>query len=81
MIEAFKLMADFGIDGAQHSLKQPGLVGEVVMQRSAGNARLGRQGIERDLCEAPFGEGAAGGGDEQRRRLFGGLRAGGKSGS
>ena len=78
-VEAVKLMANLGIDGAKHGLEQSGLVGEVVMQRPAGDARLGRQRIERDLCEAPFGEGAAGGGDEPRRRLFGSPGAGGKS--
>lgn len=73
VVDAVKFIADFGIDGAEHGFEQPGLVLEVVMQSATGDARLGGQGIKRDMGEALGGKGVARRCDQACGGLFGGL--------
>ena len=45
----------------------------MVVKRAAGDARLGRERVERDMGEALRGEGLTRRGDKARGGLFGGL--------
>jgi hypothetical protein len=59
-VDRLQLGADLGVDAAQHGLEQPRLVAEMVVQRAAGHARLGRQRVQRHFGKAARGKGRAG---------------------
>ena len=61
-----------GVDRAKNGGEEAGLVDEMVGERAAREAGFGGQRIKRDVGEAAFSEGRAGGGDQAFGR-FGGL--------
>lgn len=73
VVDAVKFIPDFGIDGTEDGLEQPGLVLKMVMQRATGHACLGGQCIERDMGEPLGGKGLPRGGEQARGSLFCGL--------